>query len=52
MAAGNKTLVLTPEQQADLIDALNTRIDDLREHEHPAADDEITRLEVILKELE
>ena len=52
MALGNKTLVLTPEEQSDLIDAINTRMDDLREHEHPAADAEINRLEVILERLE
>lgn len=52
MAAGNKTLVLTPEQQCDLIDACNARIEDLRQFENPAADKEANRLEAILTELE
>ncbi len=46
------TLELTPDQQVDLIDALNTRIADLREYENCDADAEIVRLEAILTKLE
>lgn len=52
MAQGNKTLTLTPEQQSDVIDALNGRIEDLRQFENPAADHEAERLETILSQLE